>query len=112
MRPVCYNNLILIDTEYYIMNLPTLAAEINSIDNMSDMNTVVELLKKRQAAIRKQTQRKVKASLTHGSRVLIRANEDLGICTVTEMRRTKCDVETDDGRTFEVPFTMLDINVA
>ena len=94
------------------MNLAHFAANINSIDTIEDMNIVIDLVSKRQKQLKKIANSKVRSTLTEGSRVVVRANGDLGTCTIKEMRRTKCDVETDDGRTFEVPFTMLDINVA
>lgn len=90
------------------MNLATLAADINSIDNIEDMNTVIDLVSKRQKQLRKMMAAQAKATLTVGSTCTIRGHADKGTCMVIDMRRTKASVETADGRTFEVPMNMLE----
>ena len=91
------------------MSLATLAAEIQNVDNMTDLNVLIDLVKTRQKQLRKITQNKVKNLVSEGSRVTIRENENLGTVTVTAVRRTKCSIETDDGLFFEVPLTMVEV---
>ena len=98
------------------MSLATLAAEIQKIDNNADMSVLIDLVKTRQKQLKKTAQNKAKSMISEGSRVDIRdnsdlgtvtVNSDLGTVTVTSVRRSKCSIETDDGRFFEVPLTML-----
>ena len=89
------------------MSLATLAAEIQKIDNNADMSVLIDLVKTRQKQLKKIAQNKAKSMVSEGSRVDIRDNSDLGTVTVTSVRRSKCSIETDDGRFFEVPLTML-----
>jgi hypothetical protein len=89
------------------MSLATLAAEIQKVDNNADMEVLIDLVKVRQKQLKKITQNKAKSMISEGSRVDIRDNSDLGTVTVTAVRRSKCSIETDDGRFFEVPLTML-----
>jgi len=89
------------------MSLATLAAEIQKIDNLTDVSVLIDLVNTRHKQLRKISQNKAKSMLTEGSRVDIRNNSALGTVTVTSIRRSKCSIETDDGRFFEVPLTML-----
>ena len=88
--------------------MKNLIKSINAIDNMTDLNVVINVIKSKQKSLRAVRNAVAKANFNVGDTVNIDSKKGNLVGVVTKINRTRaiCDI---NGSSYNVPFTIMGV---
>jgi len=88
--------------------MKNLIKSINAIDNMTDLNVVINVIKSKQKSLRAVRNAVAKANFNVGDKVLIDARKGPMNGVITKINRTRavCSIG-DAGMSYNVPFSIM-----
>ena len=88
--------------------MKNLIKSINAIDNMTDLNVVINVIKSKQKSLRAVRNAVAKANFNVGDTVNIDSKKGNLVAVITKINRTRaiCDI---NGSSYNVPFTIMGV---
>jgi len=88
--------------------MKNLIKSINAIDNMTDLNVVINVIKSKQKSLRAVRNAVAKANFNVGDTVNIDSKKGNLVGVVTKINRTRaiCDI---NGSSYNVPFSIMGV---
>jgi len=88
--------------------MKNLIKSINAIDNMTDLNVVINVIKSKQKSLRAVRNAVAKANFNVGDTVNIDSKKGNLVGVITKINRTRaiCDI---NGSSYNVPFTIMGV---
>jgi len=88
--------------------MKNLIKSINAIDNMTDLNVVINVIKSKQKSLRAVRNAVAKANFNVGDTVNIDSKKGNLVAVITKINRTRaiCDI---NGSSYNVPFSIMGV---